>query len=99
MRQLAGGPRWSSAAFAWCCIPRLTSAALAHDCGLCFWLPEQLKRRPCVCSHLPCTSLCVHRADMRFNFRDKSPPYSYASSLAHAMQVGSWPEAARVSEP
>lgn len=29
-------------------------------------------------------------ADMRFNYRDKQPPYSYASSLSQAMQVSTW---------
>ena len=27
-------------------------------------------------------------SEMKFQFRDKQPPYSYASSLAHCMQVG-----------
>lgn len=26
----------------------------------------------------------------KFHFRDKQPPYNYASSLAHCMQVGWW---------
>jgi hypothetical protein len=27
---------------------------------------------------------------MRFNFRDKQAPYSYASSLSHNMQASRW---------
>lgn len=84
MRQLAGGKRRRRRLCAAMLHrqPFNTAGTAGTSCvlTLCF---------ACYGTHPPRPPL--RGADMRFNFRDKAPPYSYASSMSHAMQVGGCP--------
>ncbi|EFN55439.1 hypothetical protein CHLNCDRAFT_35384 [Chlorella variabilis] len=80
------GTSYSGRSFFMCRIDLTDEGHLARGAGrgsssVFRWasgLPAGEKRRGCSTT-LP--------ADMRFNYRDKQPPYSYASSLSQAMQV------------
>ena len=103
MRQLSGGSlgRWWRS---WVCRRGLLGdsgncaalvdcAALPASASLCCAVPRGWYVAFCLLTcPLPSLPVCLHPtsppAEMRFHYRDKQSPDSYASSLAQSMQVG-----------